>query len=74
MSSYRFVFVATHGAAESACVIEADSDDMACDFGSEFLWESDFPIVEVWRAREMIYRMSKLDPDQPATGAANAVP
>ena len=44
-------------------MIEADSDDMACELGSELLWESDFPIIEVWRAREMIYRMSKLDPD-----------
>jgi len=63
MSSYRFVLVASHGPVGSACVIEADSDDMACELGSELLWESDFPIVEVWRAREMISRMSKLDPD-----------
>ncbi len=63
MSNYRFVLVATPGTAGSACVIEADSDDMACELGSELLRESDFPIVEVWRAREMIQRMSKLDPD-----------
>ena len=63
MSSYRFVLVATHGPAGSACIIEADSDDMACELGSELLWESDFPIIEVWRAREMIYRMTKLGPD-----------
>ena len=62
MSNYRFVLVATHGPGGSACIIEADSDDMACELGSELLLESEFPIVEVWRAREMIYRMSKLDP------------
>jgi hypothetical protein len=73
MSNYRFVLVATHPAAGSACVIEADSDDMACELGSELLWESGFPIIEVWRAREMICRMCKLDPDSPATGA-NPVP
>ena len=63
MSNYRFVLVAPRGLAGSACIIEADSDDMACELGSELLWESDFRIIEVWRAREMIYRMSKLDPD-----------
>ena len=46
---------------------------MAFELGSELLWESNFPIIEVWRAREMIYRICKLDFDTPATDA-NAVP
>jgi hypothetical protein len=62
MSNYRFVLVAARGPAGSACIIEAASDDVACELGSELLWESDFPTVEVWRACEMICRVSKLDP------------
>ena len=69
MSNYRFVLVATQPAGAAACVIEADSDDMAYELGNELLWESDFPTIEVWRARELIYRMCKLGPDTATAGA-----
>jgi hypothetical protein len=43
--------------------MEADSDDKACELASDLLVASVFPIIEVWRAREMIYRVCKVDPE-----------
>ena len=60
--TYRFRLIATNGGVGSVCVMKADSDDKACELASELLLESIFPIIEVWRARKMIYRVRKVDP------------
>jgi hypothetical protein len=70
---YGFTLIAADGSSQSAEAKEAACDDDACEIASELLLESDFPIIEVWRGRWMIYRVSKVDPDQSATGA-NPVP
>jgi hypothetical protein len=70
MPTYRFSFIETNGRAGTACVMEADSDDDACELASELLLESNFQLIEVWRASDMICRVCKIDPDQPEADLA----
>jgi hypothetical protein len=61
---YAFTLIAADGSSQSAGVREAASDDDACELASELLLESEFPIIEVWRGRWRIYRVSKIDNEQ----------
>ena len=64
MTIYGFTLIAADGSSQPAGAKEAASDDDACELASELLLESDFPIIEVWRGRWMIYRVSKVDHQQ----------
>ena len=65
MTIYAFTLIAADGSSQSAGVREAASDDDACEIASELLLKADFPLIEVWRGRWMIYRVSKVDHEQP---------
>ena len=58
---YAFTLIAEDSSSQLARVCEACSDDEACDIATEILLETDFPIIEVWRGKWMVYRLSRLD-------------
>ena len=59
---YAFTLIGAEGKGRPAGVREAASDDEACEIASELLIESAAPVIEVWRGRWMIFRVSKIDP------------
>ena len=61
MPVYAFTLIAEDSSSELAGVCEASSDEEACDIATEILLDHEFPIIEVWRGKWMIYRLSKLD-------------
>ena len=72
MPTYRFRLIATDGVIQSPGTTDADCDDAACEVATELLLDSDYPVIEVWQAGAMIYRLSKVDPSEtrsPAVGA-----
>ena len=78
MTIYAFTLIAADGRSQSAGARKAASDDDAREIASELLLESEFPIIEVWRGRWMIYRVSKVDHEQsdrkpPAASARSRV-
>ena len=62
MPTYHLRLIAPDGVIRSAGHRDAASDDAVCEVASELLLESVFPVIEVWRSDEMIYRVSKIDP------------
>ena len=61
MTIYAFTLITAEGSSQSAGVREAASDDDACEIATDLLLESDSRIIEVWRGKWMIYRVSKVD-------------
>ena len=72
MPTYRFRLIATDGVIQTAGPRDADSDDAACREASDLLLESAFPVIEVWRNDGMIFRLSKVVPDQPVSTATES--
>ena len=63
MAIYSFNLISSSGGSRPAAVVrEAASDDDACEIATELLLESHFSIIEVLRGRQVIYRVSKVDP------------
>ena len=58
---YAFTLIAKDSSSRLARVCKVSSDDEACDIATEILLDSDCAVIEVWRSKWMIYRLSKLD-------------
>ena len=56
MPKYRLSSVDADGDLQSTCVIEADTDEQACEIAEDLLEETHPAAVEVWSALRLVHR------------------
>ena len=56
MPRYRLSSVDEDGDLQSSCVIEAETDQEACEVAEELLEETHPAAVEVWNALRLVHR------------------
>jgi len=60
MPRYRLSAIDEDGDLQSSCVIEAETDEEACEVAEELLEETHPAAVEVWSALRLVHRAASL--------------
>ena len=57
MTTYRFC--STNTEAQASCLLDASTDDEACEIANALLMDAEFFGIEVWKDDRMIYRVAR---------------